>query len=144
MSRVVEAQERFKRCCIAFADLCCAQSRTDEGCCETKCIPSDKSETLLLEFKDDKLQEKEEQASSLKAEEVEVPVVTAGSGMEETIVLEVTGMDCPDCLSKVTRAVQILDGAEVKNADGVRGLVNVSYDPRTLVSDLLTLSSGLI
>jgi copper chaperone CopZ len=136
MSRVVEAQERFKRCCIAFADLCCAQSRTDEGCCETKCIDSDKYETPLLEFKDDKSQEKEEQASSLKAEEVEVAAVTAGSEMEEIIVLEVIGMDCPDCLSKVTRAVQILEGVDVRNADGVRGLVNVSYDPRTLCCSL--------
>jgi hypothetical protein len=87
-------------------------------------------------FTDDKLQKKEEGASSPKAEEVEVAAVTAGSEMEETIVLEVIGMDCPDCLSKVTRAVQILEGVEVRNADGVRGLVNVLYDPRTLCCSL--------
>lgn len=47
----------------------------------------------------------------------------------ETITLDVVGMDCPDCLSKVTGAVKVLQGAEVTNADGVRGLVGVTYDP---------------
>jgi hypothetical protein len=49
---------------------------------------------------------------------------------KESITLEVTGMDCPDCLSKVTGAVKVLQGANVTNADGVRGLVGVRYDPR--------------
>jgi len=49
---------------------------------------------------------------------------------KESITLEVIGMDCPDCLSKVTGAVKVLQGADVTNADGVRGLVGVKYDPR--------------
>jgi copper chaperone CopZ len=131
LSRVNAAQEKFKRCCIAFADLCCAQSKTETGCCETAC--QDECGTLVphLEYSGG-TDSSNESVGGSKAE-VEGSEVE-GKGKEadvlEEIVLEVIGMDCPDCLSKVTQAVRILSGAEVTNADGVRGLVNVKYDPR--------------
>jgi len=131
LSRVNEAQEKFKRCCIAFADLCCAQSKTETGCCETAC--QDEHGTLVphLDYSGNTGTCKEVAAELLSGKEGS-EIVSKGKEADtsEDIVLEVVGMDCPDCLSKVTRAVRILSGAEVTNADGVRGLVNVKYDPR--------------
>jgi len=131
LSRLNEAQEKFKRCCIAFADLCCAHSKTETGCCETAC--QDEYGTLVphLDYSGNTGTSKEV-AEGLHSEKEGSAMVNEGeeAGVEEEIVLEVVGMDCPDCLSKVTQAVRILSGAEVTNADGVRGLVNVKYDPR--------------
>jgi copper chaperone CopZ len=131
LSRVNEAQEKFKRCCIAFADLCCAQSKTESGCCETAC--QDECGTLVphLEYSSG-TNTSHKAVRESKAEMMGSEVESKGkeADVEEEIVLEVIGMDCPDCLSKVTQAVRILSGAEVTNADGVRGLVNVKYDPR--------------
>jgi copper chaperone CopZ len=134
LSRVNEAQEKFKRCCIAFADLCCAQSKTETGCCETACQDEHGTFVPHLDYSGGTgtTQKVEE---GLKAEQECSNFVKKGKepDVEEEIVLEVIGMDCPDCLSKVTQAVRILSGAEVTNADGVRGLVSVKYDPRKLV-----------
>jgi len=131
LSRVNEAQEKFKRCCIAFADLCCARSKTETGCCETAC--QDEHGTLVphLDYSGDTgTSNKVAEGSRAGEEGSEIVDKGTEAGVEEEIVLEVVGMDCPDCLSKVTQAVRILSGAEVTNADGVRGLVNVKYDPR--------------
>ena len=131
LSRVNEAQEKFKRCCIAFADLCCAQSKTETGCCETAC--QDEHGTLVPHLDyigNTSTFNKVVEGLSAEKEGSEIMDKGKEAGLEEEIVLEVIGMDCPDCLSKVTQAVRILSGAEVTNADGVRGLVNVKYDPR--------------
>jgi len=133
LSRVNEAQEKFKRCCIAFADLCCAQSKTETGCCETACQDEHGSLVPHLDYSGG-TNASNKAAEGLKAEKEGAEIVDKGKEADigEKIVLEVIGMDCPDCLSKVTQAVRILSGAEVTNADGVRGLVNVEYDPRKL------------
>jgi copper chaperone CopZ len=133
LSRVNEAQEKFKRCCIAFADMCCAQSKTETGCCETACQDEHGTFVPHLDYSGG-TGTAQMVAEGLNAEKEGSKIVDKGkeAGMEEDIVLEVIGMDCPDCLSKVTQAVRILSGAEVTNADGVRGLVNVKYDPRKL------------
>jgi cation transport ATPase len=130
LSRVNEAQEKFKRCCVAFADLCCAQSKTESGCCETAC--QDENGTLVphLEYSGGAYASIRVAAGEIDKESSQSNTKENGTDVEEEIVLEVIGMDCPDCLSKVTQAVRILSGAEVINADGVRGLVNVKYDPR--------------
>jgi len=131
LSRVNEAQEKFKRCCIAFADLCCAQSKTETGCCETACQDEHGTSVPHLEYSGGK-DPYNKAADNFTADKEGSDIVDKGkeTDVEEEIVLEVIGMDCPDCLSKVTQAVRILSGAEVINADGVRGLVNVKYDPR--------------
>ena len=129
MSRVAEAQSKFKRCCIAFADMCCAKSRTADGCCESSCDGvSEKASLLPKESTHDPAHEKNVNGDT-EVDMVAALPITPDLTTQDDIVLEVIGMDCPDCLSKVTRAVQILSGAEVTNADGVRGLVNVRYDP---------------
>jgi copper chaperone CopZ len=133
LSRVNEAQEKFKRCCIAFADLCCAQSKTETGCCETAC--QDEHGTLVphLEYSGGTdVSSRFMGGSEVEKEGSALVGKGQAADVEEEIVLEVIGMDCPDCLSKVVQAVRILSGAEVTNADGVRGLVNVKYDPRKL------------
>lgn len=128
MSRVAEAQSKFKRCCIAFADMCCAKSRTAAGCCESSCDGTSEKSPLLQ-----KVSTSESAHENRRDQKTEVDLVATlpatQTEVKDDIVLEVIGMDCPDCLSKVTRAVQILSGAEVTNADGVRGLVGVRYDP---------------
>ena len=131
LSRVNEAQEKFKRCCIAFADLCCAQSKTETGCCETACQDEHGTSVPHLEYSGG-TDPYNKAADELTADKEGSDIVDKGkeTDVEEEIVLEVMGMDCPDCLSKVTQAVRILSDAEVINADGVRGLVNVKYDPR--------------
>jgi copper chaperone CopZ len=136
LSRVSEAQERFKRCCIAFADLCCAKSKTETGCCETACQGEDGVSIPILE-KDASPYEKERSDGDLVPDKSADPDTKESmNDLNEEIVLEVIGMDCPDCLSKVTRAVQVLSGTEVKNADGVRGLVNLTYDPSESITFL--------
>jgi copper chaperone CopZ len=133
LSRVTEAQERFKRCCIAFADLCCASSRTETGCCETACQEEDGSIIPVLNSSGGVYSAEEaETGQTGEKDDSETEVKEDTPVVKEEIVLEVIGMDCPDCLSKVTQAVRVLSGAEVKNADGVRGLVSVLYDPRQL------------
>jgi copper chaperone CopZ len=135
LSRVNEAQEKLKRCCIAFADMCCAQSKTETGCCETAC--QDEHGTFVPHLDSSGgTGTTRKVAEGLKAEKEGSETVDKSktADVEEEIVLEVVGMDCPDCLSKVTQAVRILSGAEVINADGVRGLVSVKYDPRKLTS----------
>lgn len=129
MSRVSEAQSQFKRCCIAFADMCCTKSRTAEGCCESICDGYDDLISPLLSKAPYQLGYNVDKNEKLESEDVGSQPATTAVGVREDIILEVIGMDCPDCLSKVTRAVQVLSGAEVTNADGVRGLVNVKYDP---------------
>lgn len=132
ISRVSEAHSRFKRCCIAFADLCCAKSRTDSGCCESRCNGKDQG-SLVLEPDSLKDTKQEEDGNGDAADELGVPVLN-GQSNEQRVILEVIGMDCPDCLSKVTRAAHVLAGAEVVNADAVRGLVDVKYDSSELSS----------
>lgn len=131
LSRVNEAQKKFKRCCVAFADLCCAQSKTETGCCETACQDEHGALVPHLDYSGN-TGTSQKVAEEQSAEKEDSGIMDKGkeAGVEEEIVLEVIGMDCPDCLSKVTQAVRILSGAEVTNADGVRGLVNVEYDPR--------------
>lgn len=129
LSRVNEAQEKFKRCCIAFADMCCATSKTETGCCEIACKDEDGCIIPILDCSGGSYHP-EKNMSGLVGEQVDSLADKEEDDVKEKIVLEVIGMDCPDCLSKVTQAVRILSGAEVTNADGVRGLVSVKYDPR--------------
>lgn len=132
LSRVSEAQERFKRCCIAFADLCCAKTKTDTGCCETACQGEDGLSIPILKKDAGPYEIERSRGASMSGKIEDTDTKESANGPTEEIVLEVIGMDCPDCLSKVTRAVQVLSGTKVKNADGVRGLVSLSYDPREL------------
>ena len=129
MSRVAEAQSQFKRCCIAFADMCCAKSRTADGCCESSCDGTSEKSNLLTAKPQYGRVYGTGSTEKIETELVATVPISPDVDLKDDIVLEVIGMDCPDCLSKVTRAVQILSGAEVTNADGVRGLVNVRYDP---------------
>jgi len=133
LSRVSEAQERFKRCCIAFADMCCASSKTETGCCENACQDKDGCSIPHLDYTGGTYAPTPTTGASFEKQEGLVAEGTeVEASVKEEVVLEVIGMDCPDCLSKVTQAVRVLSGAEVINADGVRGLVNVNYDPRKL------------
>jgi len=133
LSRVSEAQERFKRCCIAFADMCCASSKTETGCCETACQDKDGCSIPHLDYTGGTYAPTPITGASFEKQEGLVPEAKeVEASVKEEVVLEVIGMDCPDCLSKVTQAVRVLSGAEVINADGVRGLVNVKYDSRKL------------
>lgn len=132
LSRVSEAQERFKRCCIAFADLCCAKSKTETGCCETACQGEDGSSIPILERHTGPYDADRSHDGLVAGKNEKSEIKESEDDVTEEIVLEVIGMDCPDCLSKVTRAVQALSGTKVKNADGVRGLVSLSYDPRKI------------
>ena len=132
LSRASEAQERFKRCCIAFADLCCAKSKTETGCCETACQGKHGSSIPILEKHTGPYDADQSHDALLVGETENHEGREFANDVTEEIVLEVIGMDCPDCLSKVTRAVQVLSGTKVKNADGVRGLVSLSYNPRKI------------
>lgn len=129
MSRVTEAQNQFKRCCIAFADLCCAKSRTESGCCETVCSDDESCSVPHLLKDDYRPVSSMQDLEKTDKEQIQQGISTPGPGGKEDVLLEVIGMDCPDCLSKVTGAVKMLAGAEVINADGVRGLVRVQYEP---------------
>jgi hypothetical protein len=126
-SRVREAQSRLTRCCIAFANMCCATSRTDDGRCEFECDGNSENSALSTKPAYEPAHGADTN-ERMKTESVAAFSLFPDSDMKESAVFEVIGMDCPDCVSKVTRAVDILSGAEVANADGVRGLLNVRYD----------------
>lgn len=128
MSRVAEAQSQFKRCCIAFADMCCAASRTADGCCESKCDATSEELDLLTMNPSDEPAYGNTNNGKAEIESVATLPISHDVDVKDDMILEVVGMDCPDCLTKVTRAVDSLSGAKVTNADGVRGLVTVQYD----------------
>lgn len=132
LSRVADAQSRLKLCCIAFADMCCATSRTADGCCESSCDSDDVCSMSPLATDtyrpDPSIRHLEKADLGISPDST-----TSKEEEPEEIVLEVIGMDCPDCLSKVIRAVKVLAGADVINGDGVRGLVRVQYDSSELL-----------
>lgn len=126
-SRVRDAQSHLTRCCIAFANMCCATARTDDGRCEFECDGNSENSALSTKPAYEPAHGADTN-EKMKPESIAAFSLFPDSDMKESAVLEVIGMDCPDCVSKVTRAVDILSGAEVANADGVRGLLNVRYD----------------
>jgi len=128
MSRVAEAHTQFKRCCIAFAYMCCAPSRTADGCCESKCDATSDELVLLTMDTSDEPAYGNTNNEKAEMESVATLPVSKDVDVKDDTILEVVGMDCPDCHTKVTRAVDSLSGAKVTNADGVRGLVTVEYD----------------
>lgn len=75
------------------------------------CPPDDEVEALLA-------------ASVLSAPKAEIK-----AGAEtETFTLEVAGMDCPDCLSKVRRVFDALPGTKITRMDYVRALVEAERE----------------
>ncbi|ORY23687.1 E1-E2 ATPase-domain-containing protein [Naematelia encephala] len=145
MSKMAEAKDQFRRCCVAFADLCCAKSHTagpagGETCCDLGCQDLDGGLIPLLPVSSSR---NYEPLDPVKDGELHsVPSTTDANvhtNAKDTVTLEVLGLHCADCLSKVTRAVDKLSGTKVIYADGVRGLVQIAYDSSLL--DIRTIQS---
>lgn len=113
MSRVAEAQSQFKRCCIAFADICCAASRTADGCCESKCDATSEELDLFSVDPSDEPAYCNTNNEKAEIESVATVPISQDVDVKDDTILEVVGMDCPDCPAKVTRAVDSLSGAKV-------------------------------
>jgi len=107
--------------------MCCATSRSDNGRCEFECDGTSENSALSKKTAYEPAYGADTN-EEMKTDSVAALSLLPDVDMKESAILEVIGMDCPDCVSKVTRAVDTLSGAEVVNADGVRGLLNVRYD----------------
>lgn len=109
LEAAAQVHSAARRCCIAFANYCCP--RIDE-CAEAMCCPPDDEVEALLA------------AAVLPAMKAEIK-----AGAEtETFTLEVAGMDCPDCLSKVRRVFDALPGTKITRMDYVRALVEAERE----------------
>jgi len=118
MDAAMQMHIAARRCCIAFAEYCCPRP---EECAqlvgEQKCCPADDELVpLLAETKD---------YGTMAATKDSSAATTVKT---ESFTLEVSGMDCPDCLAKVRKAFDSLPGAIIKKIDYIRGLVEVERD----------------
>lgn len=107
-----------RRCCIAFAAYCCPRpTECSQLIGEQKCGPADDELVALLS-------DMEDYGATAAAKEKSA----ATTVKTETFTLEVSGMDCPDCLAKVRKAFESLPGATIKKIDFIRGIVEVERD----------------
>ncbi|KAL1404865.1 hypothetical protein Q8F55_008476 [Vanrija albida] len=108
LEAAAQVQSAARRCCIAFANYCCPAL---DACAAAPCCDEDEVEALLA-------------AAALPSPKVEI----AAGAQTEAFALEVGGMDCPDCLSKVRRVFDALPGTKITRMDYVRALVEAERE----------------
>ena len=138
MERVANATSYLRRCCQAFADLCCAKysHAGATSCCSVDC--SDEKTPLLGDHhvttspNEITTVEGLVGASCAKTKS-DVPERDSKREFADTthhsFTLEIGGMDCIDCLNKIKRAFKQLRGATATRMDYVRAVIKVEYDP---------------
>jgi hypothetical protein len=125
-SRVSELQSELKRCCLVFQEVCCRQYRMDQlATASTCCVTDCSEETSLLGYASGSSHPANRSQTEVEKQEPDV------NSSREQFTLEITGMDCPDCLNKVKRAFKSFKSAEYTRMDYIRGLVDVEYNPST-------------
>jgi copper chaperone CopZ len=118
MDAAMQMHIAARRCCIAFASYCCPRP---EECAllvgEQKCCPTEEDELVPLLSDTPDYGAMESKSDSDKAD-----------SKTDAFTLEISGMDCPDCLAKIRKAFDSLPGASIKKIDYIRGLVEVERE----------------
>lgn len=110
----------MRKCCRVLKTLCMGNA-----CCF---VPESKTTTSVPPPKVSTCNQVEELPEGFQP----LPPSTPSSFGTEPLTLEITGMDCIDCLAKVNRAILRLPSVKSIGLDYLSGVSNLVYDPETI------------